>query len=72
MNTKKLIEAIHATGREPTTYSGRGMFGEYCVSVYLDQYDRGKDLPQVGAHWDSMGKGSVIYWPRHKAPEDMS
>lgn len=71
MTTDELIKAIKEAGYEPTAYSGRAMYGKYCVAVHLDRYDNGESLPSDGARFDDMGRGSVIYWPHHPAPEDL-
>jgi len=52
----------------PRSYSGRGMYGKECLAVTSDCdeaefiYDcgaRGAPCPKT----DSMGKGTVFYWP---------
>ena len=71
MNTEELLSKIRETGRTPTSYSGRGMYGKYCVAVHLDQFDYGADLPQEGIAKDAMGRGIVVYWPKHKPTKEM-
>lgn len=63
MTLQQLKSTIEKAGYKPTAYSGRGMCGKRCVSVYLGAGDQGQGLPKKGALSDSMGKGSVIYWP---------
>lgn len=36
MNAEELIEAIREAGAEPFSYSGRGMFGDVCVALAVD------------------------------------
>lgn len=50
-------------------YSGRGMFGATCWSIYCD--DANDVICEVGlkgTKTDSMGKGSVVYWPNVTGP----
>lgn len=50
-------------------YSGRGMFGRTCWSVYCD--DPNEVICEAGvkgALTDSMGKGAVVYWPNVTGP----
>jgi hypothetical protein len=54
-----------------TDYSGRGMFGRTCWSVYCD--DPNEVICEAGvkgALTDSMGRGSVVYWPKVTGPLD--
>jgi uncharacterized OB-fold protein len=37
MNTQEFVNLIASAGFRPKSYSGRGMFGKYCVSVNLDR-----------------------------------
>jgi hypothetical protein len=71
MTRDKLIELIEDTGRQPVSYSGRGMFGEKCVAVELDQYDSGHDLPDEDHRIDFLGLGKIIYWPWAKAMNEI-
>lgn len=36
MNSERLIELIEEAGYEPREYSGRGMYGKYCVGFTTD------------------------------------
>ena len=70
-----VCEAARHCGLRAEPYSGRGMYGEHCVSV---EYDDSKQLLELGMRLaaeglrpsqipdtagDSMGLGAVIYWP---------
>ena len=80
IDSKRLIKALAESGFDPRSYSGRGMYGKTCVAVsdttpwdvakalFSEQYDgEFDDLPEP--HADSLGLGSVIYWPRYAWPE---
>lgn len=71
MTAQKLINAIRAAGHEPTSYSGRGMYGRYCIGVSLDHINDADGLPLKGSNTDSLGRGIILYWPAIDAPEDM-
>tara|TARA_B110001454_G_scaffold209787_1_gene223642 strand:+ start:602 stop:877 length:276 start_codon:yes stop_codon:yes gene_type:complete len=77
--TSEQVEALyHAAdtidGRIVTDYSGRGMYGDECVGVVLQ--DEGdlfrfaglldKDFVELlgTPQWDSMGLQEIAYWPR--------
>lgn len=53
-------------------YSGRGMFGAECASIYCDRampvIEAAVALGVTGARTDSMGRGAVVYWPSIKRP----
>jgi glucan biosynthesis protein len=76
MNTVEIIEKLKDKGFDPTSYSGRGMFGKRCVSVYVRPNEIWKEaevVEIVGARptTDSMGKGIVVYWPNLEWPEGL-
>jgi hypothetical protein len=54
-------------GRYHDDYSGRGMYGATCVSIYTDSLGDAHDAVAkagiTGARMDSMGRGAVVYWP---------
>lgn len=69
MTANDLMEKIQDAGLRPFAYSGRGMYGKYCVACSLSEHDRGRFLPTKGRHEDSLGCNTVVYWPSVKAPE---
>jgi hypothetical protein len=54
-------------GRFYSDYSGRGMYGKTCASIYCDDTDECIEEAAAagirGARRDSMGLGAVVYWP---------
>lgn len=69
MKPSTLIKKIEGAGYEPVSYSGRGMYGERCVAVALEQHDDGDELSRIeGATRDSLGMGTILYWPDVPAP----
>ena len=71
-----LYTTLKTAGYRVRRYSGRGMYGAYCVAVCLEDE---ADLDQVGAalgetfasvHTDGMGMGIVAYWPNVKWSND--
>ena len=42
MNAQEFVDLIVKSGYSPKSYSGRGMFGERCVSVNLDRNEETK------------------------------
>lgn len=68
MTADQLIKKIEDSGRKARSYSGRSMFGAECVAVSLPQGDAGGELPK-GARTDSLGKGTIWYWPGVQWPE---
>ena len=70
MDSKKLIKKIESTGRKARSYSGRFMYGARCVGVALDQWDIGRNLPAKGRRMDSLGLGTIVYWPDATWPEE--
>lgn len=81
MDTNELIEAIEDAGYTPSSYSGRGMFGARCVSVVLQSGHSaarfgltlgarlGADAASLRPEEDSLGTGTVVYFPREEWPE---
>jgi hypothetical protein len=51
-------------------YSGRGMFGKTCPAVStstpITAIEEAAAMGMRGAVIDSLGMGSVVYWPRYK------
>lgn len=77
----RLIEALESEGYDPSSYSGRGMYGKSCVAVrnvtvweiaktlFTEEYDgEFDDLPEP--QQDQLGRGIVLYWPSYAWPED--
>ena len=75
---KALIEALQEGGFEPRSYSGRGMYGKCCVSVYdVSAWDVARELFGESHDFvipeplqDAMGLGNVLYWPSYEWPEE--
>jgi len=64
-STMDLIDTIANQGFKPVTYSGRFMYGKYCVGCvveYRSQYDDLFDLVP-GARIDNFGLDFIVYWP---------
>lgn len=66
-----LIDIIREAGHEPQSYSGRGMYGAYCVGVSLDSISESDGIPLSGSRTDSMGKGIIVYWPNVPWPAEI-
>jgi hypothetical protein len=58
----KKYNQLKAAGLKPCSYSGRFMYGKYCVGVRVERHAQGDKLLK-GATFDSMGLGSIAYWP---------
>ena len=81
MTSKEFIAALEDLGMEPKAYSGRSMFGRYCVGVDVeypsDAFRLGFEVAAAspGCEYpgdpnaDAMGKGIVLYWPNLDWPE---
>ena len=52
-------------------YSGRCMFGKKCIGISCDRCDVNNVIAEAGAagikgaRTDSLGKGSIVYWPEY-------
>jgi hypothetical protein len=73
-----ICEAHPSKFRISKNYSGRGMFGANCVSISTDHRDSDYslcgELYAIGVppgRTDSMGLGTVYYWPSTQWPEDL-
>lgn len=80
-----ISQAMEDEGGRPTcTYLGRGMMGDRCVGVTFDRDSDGgvwslaTELADIDSdlvrdmgepRQDSMGLGTIYYWPRVTAPE---
>lgn len=87
MTSKRLIELIEAVGKKPRSYSGRGMYGQTCIGIELEDIshaftigaamaaeasvDEREDLAWLHVEWDSMGLDAILYFPRFGWPEFM-
>lgn len=75
MSNTFLFEAIQDIGQEPSTYSGRGMNGKYCLSfrstniakdlILLGSVLTADDADDLGekVRWDTLGHDCIIYFP---------
>jgi hypothetical protein len=78
---QRFIDVLEEAGYEPTSYSGRGMYGKFCVSVQGDDVsvwevarslrlnhlaDEDLDIPEP--RQDQLGLGIVLYWPSYPFP----
>ena len=76
-NLKEIFSEV-----EMRSYSGRGMYGDYCLAVDSDEleaaYGSGKSswpddvcAALFRSHQDSLGMGTIYYWPSAKVdPEE--
>lgn len=67
MTTKAqaLYDVLLKRGTSPRSYSGRGMFGEYCIGT--TEFPTGKAVTIAGRPCtDSLGRGTIYYWPSMK------
>jgi hypothetical protein len=72
VDAQKLIDALQNAGYKPRSYSGRGMFGQTCVGVYLESeselWTMADELVDIDGLYaprtDSLGLGIIAYWPR--------
>jgi len=81
MDAKDFIRVLREAGLKPKSYSGRCMYGSVCVSINTDDLftagvsvgvalaERGRNEVGVYPRYDSMGTGSVVYWPSMKWPD---
>jgi hypothetical protein len=69
---RRIINTLESWGYKPRAYSGREMYGAYCVGVDLTGTN---ELFSLGQHLttgipaplkDDMGKGIIAYWPDAK------
>jgi hypothetical protein len=67
MNNEDLIEILYQEGLQPRAYSGRAMFGRFCVGVEVEAL--GKHEYSRGWLHDSLGLGFIVYWPDHEWPD---
>lgn len=82
VNSEELYNILEKAGLAIRKYSGRGMYGKECIAA---EYNSQSDLAYIiescddvdqaaylfrNAKYDSMGLGSVVYWPYIAFPED--
>lgn len=84
LTSQQLIDAINNTeGYKARSYSGRFMFGAYCVGVYvenmnsamndiIDTNSRVKGLRKIleSGNSETLGKGRIWYFPNFDWPQD--
>ena len=82
MTAKELIYHLNNADATPRKYSGRGMYGKYCVgctakdaaSAFLLGMGVGMNAIDFqdldGVCCDSMGMGVILYWPKMVWPAD--
>jgi len=66
----RAIKKLEAKGYSPRAYSGRGMYGDYCVGITVDRELANGNSPESkglrrsfgGASRDSMGMDAILYW----------
>ena len=69
--------AHRATDARVHDYSGRGMCGQYCLSIYCERdetdyvIEKARKKGLKGACIDSIGRGAVVYWPSVKWPDNV-
>lgn len=78
--SREVIEAFRRAGFRVARYSGRGMYGRYCVGAILDSLEsaiakvgRYVENPDSlkGMRTDSLGLDMVAYWPHLSWPPDV-
>jgi hypothetical protein len=72
---QELIEMLEEAQLEPSSYSGRGMYGKECIAVTNESVWRvARALPQdadiPAPATDQLGKGIVMYWPTLEWPQE--
>ena len=81
---QRFIDVLEEAGYEPTSNSGRGMYGKCCVSVkgddvsawdvarslWFNNFDDEEDLDIPEPRQDQLGLGIVLYWPSYEWPKD--
>ena len=83
MDAITLIRALESLDLSARSYSGRGMYGRNCVGVTLGRNSEytefglgvalalalGEEAADLQARTDSMGLGSIVYFPNVRWPE---
>jgi len=58
---KNFVRRAEQQGFEVEQYSGRGMYGEHCPAIKVDNLD---DFDKHSSYyWDNLGMGYIIYCP---------
>ena len=81
--TELLEQHLDDLGAEMRPYSGRGMFGKECLGIDLDDLadafrlallisDDDLAAALMFPHFDSMGKGIILYFPDVEVPEGVT
>lgn len=84
MTSKRLIELLEDIDQTPRCYSGRGMFGQACVGVELENMALAftvgaalakeatprerEELSCLRVQWDTMGLEAMLYFPDYGWP----
>lgn len=64
---EKIEEAANGDRTLYTEYSGRGMYGKTCIGIVCDDpEDVIAEVGVRGAQMDSMGRRTIVYWPKVK------
>lgn len=70
---QKLTEVAAEVDGRIRAYSGRGMCGAECMSIYCDDAKACIEAAAArgirGSRFDSLGRGYVVYWPGIPVPE---
>ena len=64
--SKSVIKRLEEKGYKVRSYSGRMMFGRYCVGVTVPRYEIEavtKAVRKAVASTDNMGLDYIVYWP---------
>jgi hypothetical protein len=79
INAGQLCDALEEAGRDPESYSGRGMYGKRCVCIVAEsdadlwrlsaQLARDVALEVPAPTLDGLGRQTVAYWPAFEWPE---
>ena len=73
---KVIKQVADEFGVDAREYSGRGMYGAYCWAIDCGRYEEGEiaertvQLGRRGAAFDSLGMGSIVYWPSVKFEDE--
>lgn len=74
---EEVCDASDTEAKIYENYSGRGMYGKTCIGVSCDRYDDIKIIERAavqglsGAKMDSLGMGTIVYWPEFQGDEQL-